>query len=163
VAGHLVGRLVGLLVTLKAMPTGYQKDLQENNTALFEALDRTLAAAELMTGVVATLTPDAARMAAALDASVLATDLADLLVASGKTFREAHALVGALVRRAEELGVALDRIGGAEAAKLDPALPARLAALGGPAAAVERRGVPGGTARAAVLAQLEAARREFAA
>jgi len=162
VAGHLVGRLVGLLTTLKAMPTGYQKDLQENNAALFEALDRTQAAAELMTGVVATLTPDAARMSAALDASVLATDLADLLVASGKAFREAHALVGALVRRAEELGVPLDRIGAAEAARLDPALPARLAALGGPAAAVERRGVAGGTARAAVVAQLEAARAEFA-
>ena len=163
VSGHLVGRLVGLLATLKAMPTGYQKDLQENNAALFEAMDRTQAAAELMTGVVATLTPDGARMSAALDASVLATDLADLLVASGKVFREAHALVGALVLRAEQLGVPLDRIGAAEAAKLDPALPARLAALGGPAAAVERRGVPGGTARAAVLVQLEAARTEFAA
>jgi argininosuccinate lyase len=162
VAGHLVGRLVGLLATLKAMPTGYQKDLQENNAALFEALDRTTAAAELMSGVVASLTPDPARMAASLDASVLATDLADLLVSSGKAFREAHALVGALVRRAEELGVPLDRIGAAEAAALDPALPARLAALGGPAAAVERRGVPGGTARAAVLAQLEAARAAFA-
>jgi len=137
--------------------------LQENNAALFEAMDRTQAAAELMTGVVATLTPDGARMSAALDASVLATDLADLLVASGKVFREAHALVGALVLRAEQLGVPLDRISAAEAAKLDPALPARLAALGGPAAAVERRGVPGGTARAAVVVQLEAARTEFAA
>jgi argininosuccinate lyase len=161
-AGHLIGRLVGLLTTLKAMPTGYQKDLQENNAALFEALDRTEHAAELMAGVVATLTPDAGRMAAGLDASVLATDLADLLVASGKAFREAHALVGALVRRAEQLGVPLDRISAAEAAKLDPDLPTRLAALGGPAAAVERRGVPGGTARAAVVAQLEAARAAFA-
>jgi argininosuccinate lyase len=163
VTGHLVGRLVGLLTTLKAMPTGYQKDFQQNNAALFEALDRTQDAAELMAGVVATLTPDAARMAAALDASVLATDLADLLVSSGKAFREAHALVGALVRRAEELGVPLDRVGAAEAAGLDPDLPSRLAALGGPAAAVERRGVPGGTARAAVVAQLQAARAAFAA
>jgi argininosuccinate lyase len=162
-SGHLVGRLVGLLATLKAMPTGYQKDLQENNAALFEALDRTEAATELMAGVVATLTPDPGRMSAALDASVLATDLADLLVASGKTFREAHALVGALVRRAEELGVPLDRIGAAETAALDPELPTRLASLGGPAAAVERRGLPGGTARAAVVAQLAAARAAFGA
>jgi argininosuccinate lyase len=161
IAGHLLGRLVGLLATLKAMPTGYQKDLQENNAALFDALDRAQAAAELMAGVVASVAPDAARMAAALDASVLATDLADLLVSSGRAFRDAHAVVGALVRRAEELRVPLDGVGAAEAAKIDPGLPAQLAALGGPGAAVERRTVPGGTARAAVLAQLEAARRLF--
>jgi argininosuccinate lyase len=163
VSGHLLGRLVGLVATLKAMPTGYQKDLQENNAALFDALDRAEMAAELMAGVVGTLTPNAARMAAALDASVLATDLADLLVASGRAFRDAHAVVGALVRRAEELGVGLDRVGAADAAKIDPGLPAQLAALGGPEAAVERRRVPGGTARGAVSAQIEAARAAFAA
>ncbi len=161
VAGQLLGRLVALLATLKAMPTGYQKDLQENNATLFDALDRVEAAAELMAGVVETLAPDGKRMAAALDASVLATDLADLLVASGRAFRDAHALVGALVRRAEELGVPLDRVGASEAAKIDPALPAQLAALGGPEAAVERRSLPGGTARRAVAAQLDAARKAF--
>ncbi len=161
VAGHLVGRLVGLLATLKAMPTGYQKDLQENNAALFDALDRAQHAAELMTGIVETLSPDGARMRAALEASVLATDLADLLVKSGRAFRDAHALVGRLVRRAEELGVPFDRVGGAEAAAVDPALPNLLARLGGAEEAVERRTVAGGTARAAVLAQLDAARAAF--
>ena len=161
-AGQLLGRLVGMLATLKAMPTGYQKDLQHNNAALFEALDLAEQAAELMAGVVEAMAPDPARMAAALEPSVLATDLADLLVASGLAFRDAHALVGALVRRAEELGVPLDRVGEAEARRLSPALPASLRALGGPEAAVERRTLPGGTARAAVLAQLEAARAAFA-
>jgi argininosuccinate lyase len=162
-AGHLLGRLVGLLATLKAMPTGYQKDLQQNNAALFEALDLAEQAAALLAGVVETLVPDAARMAAALDPSVLATDLADKLVASGMAFRDAHALVGGLVRRAEELGVPLDRVGAAEAGRLDPALPTSLQALGGPEAAVERRALPGGTARSAVAAQLEDARAAFAA
>jgi len=157
-AGHLLGRLVGLLATLKAMPTGYQKDLQQNNAALFEALDLAEQGAELLAGVVETLVPDAARMAAALEPSLLATDLADLLVTSGMAFRDAHALVGALVRRAEELGVPLDGVSAAEAERLDPALPASLRALGGAEAAVERRALPGGTARRAVLAQLDAAR-----
>ena len=163
VAGQVLGRLVALLATLKAMPTGYQKDLQENNAALFDALDRVEAAADLMAGVAETLTPDGKRMAAALDASVLATDLADLLVVSGRAFRDAHAVVGALVRRAEELGVPLDRVGAKEAAQIDQALPAQLAALGGPLEAVERRSLPGGTARSAVMAQIEAARKAFSA
>lgn len=162
-AGHLLGRLVGLLATLKALPTGYQKDLQQNNAAMFEALDLAEQAAELLGGVVETLVPDAARMALALDPSVLATDLADLLVASGMAFRDAHVLVGALVRHAEELGVPLDRVSDAQAGRLDPALPASLRALGGPEAAVERRALPGGTSRSAVLAQLAAARAAFAA
>ena len=161
IAGQALGKLVALLATLKAMPTGYQKDLQENNATLFDALDRAEAAAQLMAAVVETLSPDAARMAAALDPSVLATDLADLLVASGRAFRDAHAAVGALVRRAEELGVPLDRVGSDESARIDPALPAQLAALGGPEAAVERRALPGGTARSAVMAQIAAARKLF--
>jgi argininosuccinate lyase len=161
-AGQLLGRLVGLVATLKAMPTGYQKDLQENNAALFDALDLAEQAAALLAGVVDTMAPDAGRMAAALEPAVLATDLADLLVKSGTAFREAHAVVGALVRRAEALGVPIDRVGAAEAARLAPALPAALAALGGPEAAVERRALPGGTARSAVAAQLAAARKAFA-
>jgi len=161
IAGQSLGKLVALLATLKAMPTGYQKDLQENNATLFDALDRAEAAAQLMAAVVETLTPDRARMAAALDPSVLATDLADLLVASGRAFRDAHAAVGALVRRAEELRVPLDRVGADEAARIDPALPAQLAALGGPEAAVERRSLSGGTARSAVTAQIAAARKLF--
>ena len=162
IAGQSLGKLVALLATLKALPTGYQKDLQENNATLFDALDRAEAAAELMAAVVETLVPDGPRMAAALDASVLATDLADLLVASGRSFREAHVAVGSLVRRAEELGVPLDRVGPDEAARIDRALPEQLAALGGPEAAVERRALPGGTSRAAVTAQLAAARNLFA-
>jgi argininosuccinate lyase len=161
IAGQLLGRLVGVLATLKAMPTGYQKDLQENNAALFGALDGAEAVATLLAGVVETLEPDVERMAAALDASVLATDLADLLVASGRPFRDAHAAVGRLVRRAEELGVPLDRVGAAEAARIDPGLPEPLSRLGGAPAAVERRAVAGGTARTAVLAQLAGARDAF--
>ena len=160
-SGQLLGRLVGMMATIKALPSGYQKDMQENNAALFGALDAATAAAELMEGVVAGLTLVPARMAAALDATTLATDLADLLVQAGRPFREAHGLVGTLVRKAEELGCSLDRVPSAEAARIDAALPGVLARLGDAEAAVERRMVAGGTARAAVLTQLEAAAEAF--
>jgi len=160
-AGQVLGRLVGMLTTLKGMPAGYQKDLQENNAALFEAMDRATLVAELLEGVVAGLRPVPERMAAALDAGTRATDLADLLVQAGLPFRDAHGLVGRLVRRAEELGVALDAVPADQVSALDPALAAPLAALGGAEAAVERRVVEGGTARRAVLTQLERARAAF--
>ncbi len=160
-SAQLLGRLVGMIAALKAMPAGYQKDLQESNLALFEAMDAAVDAAALMAGVVERLTLVAERMAAAVDAGTLATDQADLLVQAGRPFREAHTVVGALVRRAEELGVGMDRVGAEDAARVDPDLPALLARLGGAEAAVERRTVPGGTARAAVLRQLEAAEAAY--
>ncbi|MGD0485187.1 MAG: argininosuccinate lyase, partial [Gemmatimonadales bacterium] len=125
-AGQVLGRLVGMLTTLKGMPAGYQKDVQETNVALFEALDR-------------------------------ATDVA------GLPFRDAHALVGRLVRRAEELAVPLDAVPPAEVRALDARLAGPLADLGGALEAVERRTVEGGTARAAVLVQLERAAAAFGA
>jgi argininosuccinate lyase len=161
-AAQIAGRLVGMLAAMKAMPAGYQKDLQENNAALFAALDGAEAAADLMAGVVERLEPRPVRMAAALDPATLATDLADLLVQAGVPFRESHALVGALVRRAEDLGVGLDAVPVPDARALDARLPAVLERLGGAAEAVERRTVAGGTARAAVLAQLAEAERLFA-
>jgi argininosuccinate lyase len=160
-AAQLLGRLTGMVAALKAMPAGYQKDLQENNVALFDALDGAVAAVDLMEGVVASLAPRPERMAAALDAASLATDLADLLVQEGRPFRDAHAVVGALVRRAEELGVPLDRMPEPDVAAVDPALPAVLARLGDAEAAVERRRAVGGTAREAVVRQLEAATAAF--
>ena len=160
-APHHAGRLAAMLSSLKAMPTGYQKDFQENNAALFAALDAAEGAALLMAGVVERLTLVPARMAAAVDPATLATDLADLLVQAGVTFREAHGIVGALVRRAEELGTGLDRVPTGDVAALDRRLPPVLARLGGALEALERRAVPGGTARASVLAQLAAAEAAF--
>jgi argininosuccinate lyase len=100
-------------------------------------------------------------MAAAVDPATLATDLADLLVQTGIPFRESHGIVGALVRRAEDLGVTMERVPEADVAAIDARLPAVLARLGGAVEAVERRRVPGGTARAAVEAQLADAARAF--
>jgi argininosuccinate lyase len=160
-AGQMLGRLAGMLATAKALPAGYQKDLQENNAALFAALDWAVAAVELTDGVVRGLKLRPERMAAATDDGILATDLADLLVERGRAFREAHRLVGLLVRRAEDLGVPLLQVPASELSAIALDLPEAVSRLGGANDAVERRRVRGGTAREAVLAQLEAAANLF--
>ena len=161
-APQMAGRLVGMLGAMKAMPSGYQKDLQESNAALFAVMDTVEDATRLMAGVAESLAlrPDAMR--AALDPGTLATDLADLLVQAGAPFRQAHELVGALVRRAEELGLTIDRVNEGEARKIDARLPAALAKLGDASAAVERRQAIGGTSRTRVLEQIAEAEQAFA-
>lgn len=160
-APQMAGRLVGMLGAMKAMPTGYQKDLQENNAALFSVLDTAEDAVMLMAGVVERLTLDPARMKAALDPATLATDLADLLVKAGIPFRQSHELVGSLVRRAEDLGLTIDRVPGPDVAAIDPRLAGVLATLGDAEAAVERRQAVGGTSRQRVREQIEAAGEVF--
>jgi len=161
-AGHQIGRLTATLTTLKGLPAGYQKDLQENNDALITTLDTARDALGVMTGVVDGLVLHTERMRAAVDDSTLATDVADLLVQGGMPFREAHAAVGALVRAAERRGVTLREVPAADAAAIAAALPAAVAALSGPEASVERRALEGGTARAAVERQLLDAEVRFA-
>src|SRR5258705_1081814 len=147
-AGRLFGDLVALLTTLKGIPAGYQKDLQEDKALLFDACDTLAAVLPAVTGAIDTLTVNAEKMAAALDPAMRATDLADLLVEAGVPFRESHGLVGRLVRAAEQAGVALDRVPAAVAAGIHPALGAAVAQLGSWEDSVESRGTAGGGAPA---------------
>lgn len=106
-AGRLIGDLAGLLATLKGLPTAYNKDLQEDKEPLFDATDTMLALLPPLAGLVRTVRIVPARMEAALDEGMLATDLADYLVGKGVPFRQAHGLAGRAVRAAEERGVPL--------------------------------------------------------
>ena len=160
-AGRLLGDLVALLTTLKGLPAGYQKDLQEDKALLFDACDTLAAVLPAVTGAIDTLTVNADRMAAALDPAMRATDLADLLVEAGVPFRESHGLVGRLVRAAEQAGVALDRVPTAVAAGIHPALGAAVAQLGTWEDSVESRGTAGGASRSSVEAQIDELRRAF--
>jgi argininosuccinate lyase len=97
--GRAIGRLTGWLVTLKGLPSGYNKDLQEDKEAVFDA-EATLAASLQAAGaVVARLSLNHDRSARAASGLLLATDVADYLVARGLPFRRAHEVVGAMVRR----------------------------------------------------------------
>jgi len=108
------------------------------------------------------LSADGERMRAALDASLRATDLADLLVEAGVPFRESHGFVGRLVREAERSGVPLDRVPGPVAAAIHPALGAALAQLGTWEDSVESRATAGGASRHSVEQQVDALRVAFA-
>src|SRR6266540_3310755 len=160
-AGRLLGDLVALLTTLKGLPAGYQKDLQEDKALLFDACDTLAVVLPAVTGAIDTLTVNADRMAAALDPAMRATDLADLLVEAGVPFRESHGLVGRLVRAAEQAGVTLDKVPAKMATDIHPALGSALAHLGSWEESVESRATPGGASRASIESQIEELRRSF--
>jgi argininosuccinate lyase len=160
-AGRLLGDLTGLLAVLKGLPAGYSKDLQEDKALLFDAVDTVLLTLPAVRGAVATLEPVPERMRAALDPSLFATDLADGLVARGIPFREAHGLVGRLVKDAEALGCPITEVPVAAATAVHPVLPELLAALGDWEESIERRGTTGGSSKAAVSAQLAELHRVF--
>jgi argininosuccinate lyase len=109
-AGTLIGLLTGMLSTLKGLPSTYDKDLQEDKIPVFQATDTLLAILPVLTGALETMAVDEKRMSAAIDASMLATDLADYLVRKGVPFREAHGIAGKAVRVAAEKGLSLDQL-----------------------------------------------------
>jgi argininosuccinate lyase len=160
-SARLQGDLFALLATLKGIPAGYQKDLQEDKSLLFDAFDTLGLVLPALSGAMATLTVDAARMAGALDASLFATDLADMLVGAGIPFRESHGIVGRLVREAEERKVPIDKVPAQAAAAIHPELANALARLGTWEDSVERRATPGGSSRASVDGQIEELRKAF--
>ncbi|MDH3591803.1 MAG: argininosuccinate lyase [Planctomycetota bacterium] len=105
-AGRVAGRFFGLVTTLKGLPLAYNKDLQEDKEALFDAHDTVLGVAGAMTATLEGVAFDPERCAEALRGGhLLATELADYLVRKGVPFRHAHGVAGKLVRRAEKAGV----------------------------------------------------------
>src|ERR1700731_1995229 len=106
--GRLYGNLLSILTTLKALPSSYNRDLQEDKHALFDSVDTVKAALEVFAAMLPELTVNRERMErAARDPNLLATDLAEHLVKKGMAFRESHEVVGKLVARASEKNLAL--------------------------------------------------------
>jgi argininosuccinate lyase len=97
-AGRAIGHLTGWLATMKGLPSGYNKDLQEDKEAVFDAEDTVLGALGAAQTVVETLTLNAAAAERAATGLLLATDVADYLVGKGVPFRRAHEIVGGIVR-----------------------------------------------------------------
>ena len=110
-SGRLTGHLVSLLTTLKGLPLTYNRDLQEDKEAVFDAADTWRNSLEVMARAVTSIEVDAgACLYAASAPELLATDVADALVKAGMPFRKAHQVVGAAVRTAEEKGTRMDRL-----------------------------------------------------
>ena len=158
-AARFLGDLVSLLGALKGLPSGYNKDLQDDKRALFDAVDTMLLVLPAVAGTVAELTFDTARMDAALSSTMMATDLADYLVRRGATFREAHGAVGALVRQAEEQRIELDALPLAAFHAAHPRFGDDVREALSAHASVAQREAIGGTGPHAVREQLDAARQ----
>jgi argininosuccinate lyase len=110
-AARVIGELTGSLALLKGLPLTYQRDLQEDKAPLFDAVAVFEASLGILSGVLDTLTIDAARMReAAAEGYTTATAVADALVRRGVPFRAAHHIVGSLVAKAEGAGLELDAI-----------------------------------------------------
>jgi argininosuccinate lyase len=161
-SGRVVGHLIGLLMALKGVPSSYNKDLQEDKEGVFDALDSLLLELPVLTGVIRTLNISQGRMAAALDASMLATDLADYLVLKGVPFRKSHQLVGRAVRQAEILGLSLPDLKLDEYQAISASFAQDLYDVFDFRRSVAARNVEGGTAPRAVQAQIAHARELLA-
>jgi argininosuccinate lyase len=159
-APRIVGRLTGVHGVLHGLPLTYNKDLQEDKEPLFDAIDTLELSLRVARGMLEEVEFDRERMAsAASDELIAATDVADQLVRQGVPFREAHGVVGGVVRAAIERGKRLSELTDDELAELAPDLsPADFRALLEQSSWLESKTSEGGTALARVREQLERAR-----
>jgi len=157
-AARLLGDHVSLLATIKGLPSSYNKDLQDDKRALFDAVDTLLLVLPGVAGALSECTFAPERMRAAVGSSMLATDLADYLVRKGATFREAHAAIGQLIRRSEAEQRDLGDLLPAEFALAHPLFGSDAPDALNVVQSLARREVEGGTGPQAVRAQLDTAR-----
>jgi argininosuccinate lyase len=158
-AGRVIGRLAGWLATMKGLPIGYSKDLQEDKEAVFEAEDTLSGSLDATAAVVGSLTLNASVTAAAASGLLLATDVADYLVGRGVPFRDAHEVVGAMVRRLLEEGRSFESLTLDEWRRHSPLFEADVHEAITPTASVARKRTPQSThpkAVATALAEVKA-------
>ncbi len=157
-SARMLGDLVALLATIKGLPSGYNKDLQEDKRSLFDAADGMTLLLPAVAGSLEALTFDIPRMKAAVTSTMMATDLADYLVRKRVTFREAHGAVGSLVREAEEKRCELDALSLASFKAAHRAFDSDVIEELSSASSLRHREIDGGTGPQAVKRQLVAAK-----
>ncbi len=159
-SGRIMGCMTALMVTMKGLPLAYSKDMQDDKPPVFEAHDLLALSIAAMTGMVESATFRTERMRAVAEAGfATATDLADWLVReAGLPFREAHHVTGRAVKRAEDLGIALDALSIEDLKAIDARIDDRVYGVLSVDASVASRTSFGGTAPANVRAAIRAAR-----
>ncbi|MGE5326341.1 MAG: argininosuccinate lyase [Deltaproteobacteria bacterium] len=163
-AARTLGKLTGSLAMVKGLPLAYNRDLQEDKAALFDAVDTARDSLEIAARVIRTMKINPQRMRAGTAQGFLtATDLAEELVRRGVPFSAAHEQVGKLVRACVEKGITLDEISDADARRVlaawDPAL-RRIATS--PERALAQKNVVGGTAPGQVTRQIRSVQQTLA-
>ena len=158
-SGRITGALLGLLMTLKGLPTGYQRDLQEDKEALFAAHDQVADMLAVAAGAVAATKFNIERLkTSASNPALLATEAADYLVRKGVPFRQAHDIVGKVLREAEKQNISSTALPLDALRKISPAFEADFSKSLSVDAALSSKRVPGGTAPESVaeaIANLE--------
>uniref|UniRef100_A0A3Q4G5L1 Argininosuccinate lyase n=1 Tax=Neolamprologus brichardi TaxID=32507 RepID=A0A3Q4G5L1_NEOBR len=154
-AGRAFGRCAGFMMTLKSLPSTYNKDLQEDKEAMFDCYDNVQAVLQVTTGVMSTLKINQTVMEAALSPDMLATDLAYYLVRKGVPFREAHGLSGKAVFTAESKNIALNQLTVEDLTAISPLFGNDVSSVWDYRSSVEQYSAPGGTAKSSVAAQVE--------
>jgi len=157
-SGRALGHLVGLLTVIKGLPTGYNKDLQEDKETVFGAEDTLGGCLTVVRSVVDGLTIDRARAAAAASGLLLATDVADYLVGRGVPFRRAHEIVGALVRKLVAEGRDFEQLSFDEWRAASDLFGPDVVSRVTPAVSVAAKRTPQSTAPGAVIAKLKEVR-----
>ena len=156
-SGRLIGNLTGLLATLKGLPFGYNRDLQEDKEPAFDTVDQLLLVLPAMTGMMRTLEFDIELMAAsAPEGFALATDIAEWLVREGIPFRKAHEIAGACVQAAESRGIELWDLTDTDLAAIDVELRPAVRDVLSVDGALASRNAFGGTAPERVSEQIQA-------
>ncbi len=159
--GSQIGLLQAMLSTLKGLPSAYDKDLQEDKVLFFQSWDNTLLLMKVLTGVIGTLHVNADRCRQAVDTQAFATDVADYLVKKGVPFREAHHIVGKVVKRAEAKHLKLTELSLADWKEISSLFDNDLFRIFSLESAVNARTVWGGTASEQVLKQLAYAKSKM--
>ena len=153
--GRAIGHLVAMLTTLKGLPSGYNKDLQEDKQAVFDAEDTLAGCLSVVRSVVAGLTVNRDRTGRAASGLLLATDAADYLVGRGVPFRRAHEIVGAIVRRLVSEGRDFDSMSMEEWRAASELFDADIVIRMTPKASVDAKRTPQSTAPDAVRRMLD--------
>ncbi len=153
-SGRAIGHLTGMLTTMKGLPSGYNKDLQEDKEAVFDTEDTLMGSAGAAATVVRTLTLDRARTTRGASGFLLSTDVADYLVSKGVAFRTAHEVVGGMVRELLKQGKEFETLTPAEWRAFNPAFGDDVMKVVTAQASVRAKKTPQSTSPDAVQAQL---------
>ncbi|XP_078535591.1 argininosuccinate lyase [Lissotriton helveticus] len=153
--GRVFGRCSGFLMTLKGLPSTYNKDLQEDKEAMFDVFDTICAVLQVATGVISTLLINKESMEKALSPDMLATDIAYYLVRKGMPFRQAHGVSGKAVHLAETKGISVKLLSLEDLRGISPLFESDVSQVWNYTNSVEQYTAAGGTAKSSVNLQIE--------
>ena len=161
-AGRAFGQMTGLMMSIKGIPSTYNKDLQESVEPLLDHVKTVGDSIQIATGVLSTLAIQPENMLKSLTPDMLATDLADYLVRKGVPFRETHHISGQVVALAEKEGRPMDQLSFAQLQGVDKRFEKDIMGVFDYQKSVEARSAKGGTSRSAVMEQIEAVKEALA-